>query len=95
MQNQKNHKLALQKAIRSDNIFELHQVVLELNDKQVISAAIGSVLIVALFKVYMMGVTGSRSSSGGGSRNESETIRKRTYELLELLLKENTPGVRP
>ena len=94
MQNQKNHKLALQKAIRSDNIFELHQVVLELSDKQVISAAIGSVLIVALFKVYMMGVKGS-SSSSSGSRNGGETIRKRTYELLELLLKENTPGVRP
>lgn len=85
---QKNHKLSLRKAIRSDNVFELHQAVLEFasdEDARVFGVAIGAVLIVALFKVYMLG--------SQPLDPQTMAVNGRTYELLERLLKEKTPGI--
>lgn len=82
--------MAIQKAIRSDDIQQLHQAVLHFyNDKdaKIVGAAIASILIVALFKVYMLGAKHSEPMS------TTTTIRQRTYELLEGLLKETTPGL--
>jgi hypothetical protein len=85
---QKNHKLLIRRAIRSNDVFELHQAVVEFsNDEQArtFGFAVGAVLIVALFKVYML--------DSRGLKGETRDINQKTYELLERLIKEKTPGV--
>lgn len=85
---QKNHKLLLRQAIRSNDALQLHQAVLDFaNDEQArtFGIALGAVLIVALFKVYMLGAE--------SFEEKTRAINQRTYELLERLIKENTPGI--